>query len=235
MMGPDTFININNGQRTRIGTYAEWERHFNDQWTGIIGVRNDIVWMNTGDVQGYNAMMYGANAAAFNALDHARTDINFDGSAILRYTPNAMSSYELGLARKTRSPNFYERYAWSTNGMAMQMIGWFGDGNGYLGNIDLVPEKAHTVSFTASWHDAARRSGKCACRLTTAMCRTTSTWIAARLPAACRTSPAISPPPTTSSFCSFANHDAWLYGINIDGKLALWDGPVYGRASCAAI
>ncbi len=229
MMGPDTFININNGQRTRIGTYAEWERHFNDQWTGIIGLRNDIVWMNTGDVQGYNAMMYGANAAAFNALDHARTDINFDGSAILRYTPNAMSSYELGFARKTRSPNFYERYAWSTNAMAMQMIGWFGDGNGYLGNIDLVPEKAHTVSFTASWHDAAQKVWEV--RVSPYYSYVQDYIDVDRCALAGCLSNLASNLTTTNNFVflQFANHDAWLYGINIDGKLALWDGPVYGR------
>jgi iron complex outermembrane receptor protein len=36
--------------------------------------------------------------------------------------------------------------------MASQMIGWFGDGNGYVGDIDLKPEVAHTVSATADWH-----------------------------------------------------------------------------------
>ena len=113
--------------------------------------------MNTGNVQGYNAMMYGADAAAFNALDHAKTDVNLDGSALLRYEPDPISQFELGFARKTRSPNLYERYAWSTSAMGMNMIGWFGDGNGYVGNVDLKPEKAHTVSFTAGWHDAAQK------------------------------------------------------------------------------
>jgi len=31
-----------------------------------------------------------------------------------------------------------------------------GDGNGYVGNLDLKPEVAHTVSATADWHDANR-------------------------------------------------------------------------------
>ena len=54
-------------------------------------------------------------------LDKARAEIKatFDG--------------EFGYARKTRSPNFYERYAWSTSGMAASMISWFGDANGYVG------------------------------------------------------------------------------------------------------
>jgi hypothetical protein len=36
--------------------------------------------------------------------------------------------------------------------MAMTMTNWFGDGNGYVGNIDLKPEVAHTLSATADWH-----------------------------------------------------------------------------------
>ncbi len=48
----------------------------------------------------------------------------------------------------------YERYTWSTHGMSMRMINWAGDGNGYVGNLDLDPETAHTLSATADWHDA---------------------------------------------------------------------------------
>ena len=35
---------------------------------------------------------------------------------------------------KTRSPTLYERYAWSTTPWPTSMNGWFGDGNGYVGN-----------------------------------------------------------------------------------------------------
>ena len=38
------------------------------------------------------------------------------------------------------------------------MIGWFGDGNYYVGNVGLKPEIAHTVSGTAAWHDRARKA-----------------------------------------------------------------------------
>ena len=106
--------------------------------------------MNTGDVQGYNDMMYGMDAAAFNAQDHAKTFINFDATAVLRYNPDASSQYEFGYTRKTRAPSIYELYAWSTNPMAASMIGWFGDGNGYVGNLNLKPEIAHTVALTAT-------------------------------------------------------------------------------------
>ena len=95
--------------------------------------------------------MYAADADAFNASNRAHTDADLDATALLRYEPNAHGTYELGYARKSRAPNLYERYAWSTNMMASGMIGWFGDGNYYVGNVALKPETAHTVSGTATW------------------------------------------------------------------------------------
>ena len=41
MMGPLTFWNINNGKRNRLGTYAEWDAEWNDQWSTLLGVRNE--------------------------------------------------------------------------------------------------------------------------------------------------------------------------------------------------
>ncbi|MGJ5179662.1 TonB-dependent receptor [Bradyrhizobium oligotrophicum] len=229
MMSPNTFININGGRRDRLGSFVEWERRWDRQWTSILGLRNDMVWMNTGNVAGYNAMMYGADAAAFNAADRARTDAHFDGSALVRYEPDAISQYELGFARKTRSPNLYERYAWSTNAMAMQMIGWFGDGNGYVGNLDLKPEKAHTVSFTAGWHDAAQKlwdvkvtpyASYVKDYIDVDRCGTAS---------CLASNPANLTANTGFVYLQFANHDATLYGINVEGRLTVWDDLTYGH------
>lgn len=229
MMGPDTFQSINNGQKLRAGIYGEWERRIDDRWTAVLGVRNDVVWMNTGDVEGYNQMMYGADAALFNAQSHARTDFNVDASAILRYDANAASTYEFGLARKTRSPNFYERYAWSTNPMAMDMIGWFGDGNGYVGNLNLEPEAAHTASFTASWHDPVRNAWEL--RVSPYYSYVVNYIDADRcLLAGCLASKPNNPYVTNDFvFLQFANHDAWLYGVNIDGKMELWNDLTWGQ------
>ena len=79
---------------------------------------------------------------------------DLDVTALARYTPSANASYEFGFAHKTRSPNLYERYTWSTGGMAMFMVNMAGDGNGYVGNLDLQPEVAHTLSASFDWHDA---------------------------------------------------------------------------------
>ncbi len=231
MMGPDTFWSINNGRRTRLGTFAEWERQIDSAWTSIIGIRNDTVWMNTGPVEGYNAMMYGRDATLFNLRDRARTDVNIDGSATLRYTPDETGTYELSFARKTRSPNFYERYAWSTSSMAMNMIGWFGDGNGYVGNLDLDPESAHTVSFTATWKDPVNNGWQL--RISPYYSYVSDYIDVDR----CALAGCMSARPNNLTardsfvFLQFANHDAWLYGVNIDGQLQIWDDARFGQGT----
>jgi len=161
MMSPDTYVNINGGHRTRLGTYAEWQDQWSPRWSTLLGVRNDTVWMNTGEVQPYSttSMMSAADAAAaeaFNARSHDRTDVNFDATALARYQASDHSTIELGYAHKTRSPNLYERYAWGQGSMSSSMIGWFGDGNGYVGNLDLDPEVADTVSATLQLDGASR-------------------------------------------------------------------------------
>jgi len=156
MMAPNTFWNINNGQRDRYGVFAEWEANWTSRWMTLAGLRYENVRMDTGDVQGYNAM-YGTDANAFNSADHQKSDDNIDLTLLAKFTPSEMQTYEFGYAQKTRSPNLYERYSWSTNGMAMRMVNLVGDGNGYVGNLDLNPEIAHTISATADWHDAAQQ------------------------------------------------------------------------------
>ena len=49
----NTFWNIRNGQRYDLGTFVEWERKWDRQWTTLVGARNDTVYMDTGDVNGY--------------------------------------------------------------------------------------------------------------------------------------------------------------------------------------
>ncbi|WP_246543492.1 TonB-dependent receptor [Novosphingobium profundi] len=150
MMGPDAFVNINAAHRDRIGAYGEWQADWSDTLTTTAGLRFDRVAMDTGDVQPYGTgMMQAADvaaAAAFNAQGHRRVDGNWSGSALTRWTASDALTVELGYAHKARSPNIYERYTWGQGSMASRMIGWYGDGNGYVGNLDLKPERADTVS-----------------------------------------------------------------------------------------
>ncbi|MCR6628566.1 MAG: TonB-dependent receptor plug domain-containing protein [Magnetospirillum sp.] len=222
MMGPNNFFNIHDGQRNRIGTFAEWDARWTEKWSSQLGIRNDTVWMNTGEVQGYNGgMMYGPDAAAFNAKDRSQTDVNFDLTALLRYDHDKTASYEAGYARKTRSPNLYERYAWSTNSMASSMNTWFGDGNGYIGDVNLKPEIANTVSVAADWHDAAKKTWgfKVSPYYTYVQ-----DYIDADLVANYTGTLA------GYGLYRFANHDAELFGVDISGNRELMDDISLGRA-----
>lgn len=163
MMAPNTFQNINNGKRDRNDIYAEWDATWSSQWWTQAGLRLSQVKSDADNVQGYNPTLagmagYGAAAAIFNANDKSQTDNNVDSTLLARYNPDATQHYEFGYALKMRSPNLYERYTWAnTNTMVMNMNNWFGDGNGYVGNLNLDPEKSHTLQLTADWHDAERR------------------------------------------------------------------------------
>ena len=162
-MGPGTFWNINSGERDRYAVFGEWEAKINPQWTSLVGVRHETVKMDTGDVSGYctSGMCMGnqlVDSANFNNQDHDITDRNWDLTALARYEPGATQVYEIGVAQKTRSPNLYERYTWSTWTMAAVMNNFVGDGNGYVSNLDLKPEVARTLSLAADWHDAGKKS-----------------------------------------------------------------------------
>lgn len=172
-MSPGTFLNINNGKRDRIGLFSEVVSQWSDRLSSIFGVRYDRVTMNTDDVHGYNGYsgFIGANnndpldAAYFNALEHKKVDNNFDITAMGKYVYSKNSDIELGFSRKTRSPNMYERYSWAGSSgiytnpirMDMRMVNWFGDGNGYVGNLNLDPEVANSISATLSLHDSAEK------------------------------------------------------------------------------
>ncbi|RTL56859.1 MAG: TonB-dependent receptor [Rhodocyclaceae bacterium] len=221
MMGPNTYVNINNGKRERFALFAEWEAKFSSQWSSQLGVRSESVKTDAGNVQDYGCgMMCGADAAAasaFNARSHAKRDNNLDLTALFKYEPAQTASYEFGYARKTRSPNLYERYTWGRGEMAMAMIGWFGDGNGYVGNVDLKPEVAHTLSATLDWHDIEKKF-----------------WNVKVTPFYTRVTDFIDvddlgPGMMVPKLLQFANHDAHLYGLNLSWSLPVWESAAYGN------
>lgn len=222
MMCCNTFWNINDGRRDRLGTFAEWEAKWSSKWTTLLGARNDVVWMDAGNVQAYNTMVpaYGTDAATFNSRDHSRTDVNFDATAMTRYEVDTSTTLELAYGRKTRSPNLYERYAWSSAGMggsmAMRMIGWFGDLNGYVGNLDLDPEVANTISFTAAWRGGARKEW--GLKVTPYY-----TYVHDFIDVDTKKATA-----SNVAYLQFANHDAELYGVNVTGDAPLWSSHAIG-------
>jgi iron complex outermembrane recepter protein len=241
MMSPNTFQNINDGQRDRYDVFAEWESRWNQQWVTQLGLRNDTVKTDTGKVHGYNnmggMMGYGNPVAptsipgAFNAADRQDTDNNIDLTALARFTPDAQETFEVGYGRKTRSPNLYERYAWAYNNtMVMNMNNWYGDGNGYVGNLNLDPEVAHTLSVTGNWHDAAREGWN----FTVAPYYTRVENYIDAVP--CTEVGKTSPKRTDGFFnLSLDNQTARLYGVDVSGKMSLAKTGDYGNFNLAGV
>ncbi|MCX5616535.1 TonB-dependent receptor [Bombella sp. TMW 2.2559] len=245
MMGPGTFHSLNGAHRDHLGHFIQWNAQWTPRLSSELGMRSDVIMMNTGPVSPYQGLssisdmgmggmsmtgmggmsMDSANQAAaraFNSARRGRTDDNFDVTALLRYRASAYLNIEGGYARKTRSPNLYERYGWSRDSMTARMINWFGDGNGYVGNLNLKPEVANTASVTFRFHDADDHQWE-------AMIQPFYTYThnyinVVRIDALSR----------GFSLLQFANHNAQSYGINASGRTTLWDNTHWGTGELSA-
>ncbi len=223
-MWPGTFWNIKDGKRERRAVFAEWEGRFSSRWMSLVGARYERVKSDAGNVRGYDVTAaamgrQAADATAFNSSAHVRGDDNFDFTALVRYTPANTLDVEFGYAHKVRSPNLYERYTWSTWSMAAVMNNYAGDGNGYVGNQDLKPEKANTASATFDLH-AADRSWEFKA---TPYYTLVSDYIdAVRCPVN-GTTCTLANATTANQFVvlQLANQSARLYGFDLSGRLPL--------------
>ncbi|MCX7192745.1 MAG: TonB-dependent receptor, partial [Proteobacteria bacterium] len=217
-------------QRDRLAIFAEWEAHWSQQWLSQLGLRSESVKMNTGAVQGYNTIAYpAASYAAFNAANRQTTDNNIDITALTRYTPDERKTFEFGFAQKTRSPNLYERFAWSTNNsMATTMNNWFGDGNGYVGNLNLKPEVARTLSGSFSLHDANGQEVKFAPYYTRVQ-----NYIDA---VSCASVGLVCPAPVAGFLnLSLSNQSARLYGADISARQPIAEATGYGSFAAKGV
>ncbi len=219
-MWPGTFWNIRDGERDRVALFAEWEGDLQPQWKGLLGLRTERVRMDAGDVAGYNPAgggNQGRDANAFNQADHASTDHNLDLTALARWTVSPTQSIEFGFAHKERSPNVYEKFPWSTWQMAALMNNFVGDGNGYVGNLDLQPEKANTLSATFDWHAEDQRWAFKATPYYTRV----SDYIDAVQWNATTNLPATTLAVDKFSVLKYVNQSAKIYGLDLSGQMSL--------------
>jgi iron complex outermembrane receptor protein len=174
----------------------------------------------------------------FNSQDHKRLDNNFDLTALARFKPNPNYTFEFGYARKTRSPNLYERYLWAKrSAMSAQMNGWFGDANGYTGSLDLQPEVANTLSATASWHSTINKGWEL--KLTPYYTRVEDYIDVDRCPVIADGSSGCTAAQfaATTGFVNlqFANHAARLYGVDASGRIPLGGNVPVGDFSLSGV
>ena len=148
--------NFNDVERDVYGFFAEWNGPVATDWNLQLGGRYNRVDNDAGDVYSSMAMMDAddnPNAVMklqdrFNAADRDKSDNNFDLVAKLSHALNTSTTVIIEAGHKTRSPSYQERYLWlpleATNGLA--------DGNVYVGDINLDPEKAYEVGLGLDWY-----------------------------------------------------------------------------------
>jgi iron complex outermembrane receptor protein len=240
MMGPNDYVRINDGARNRAALFGEWEYRPDARWTLLVGVRGERVTTNAGAVQPYSAgasmdmggMDMGMStpmpdpdimaAHDINLRSRARRDTNVDATASARLRIDADSRLEFGLARKVRSPNLYERYAWGRATMSMTMTNWFGDANGYVGDPDLKPEVATTASAALDWHGPDHAWQVNVSPFYTRV----DGYIDTDVIAGFHPGMAMA---ADANLLRFANHDATLYGVNLAWQAALLQDASWGR------
>ncbi len=229
MMSPSTFWNINGGKRDRTALFGEWESRVNPAWMTMLGVRFERVTTDSGAVHGYNQATFPTvatpvlmnnqirDAANFNNSARAKTDNNWDLNTSGRYTASANNDIDFGFAHKTRSPNLYERYTWSTWQMAALMNNFVGDGNGYLGDVNLKSEKANTLSATFDWHATDREWEFKATPYYTQV----ADYIDAVQWNATTNSPVAVRAANQFTVLKYVNQSARIYGLDLSGRMPL--------------
>lgn len=237
MMGPNDYVNINNGKRERIALFAEYESQINKKLWLNSGVRVERVNTQVDEVQAYNdgmsmmdmgsmsAMSTANNAMAandFNNADRNKTDTIVDANLLANYQITLYDELQLGLARKNRAPNLYERYSWGVSNMATTMIGWYGDANGYIGNPELDVETANTISATYS-----KTAKDDTWRVSANVWYTdVNDYIDANI---VRSFNSYGLANTTRNILQFSNVDATLYGAKIDVSKSLYQSKPFGE------
>ena len=219
-MYPGTFWNIRDGQRDRSAVFAEWEGRKSAQWMTLLGARYEQVTMDAGVATGYNPAGGGnqaRDANAFNARSHKTTDNNVDLTAAASYTASDNYAIEFGFAHKTRSPNVYERFTWSTWQMAALMNNFVGDGNGYFGDLALKPEQANKLTATFDWHAADGSWGFKATPYTTQV----ADYIDAVQWNATTNLASTAAVKDKFSVLRFVNQSARIYGLDLSGHMPL--------------
>jgi len=155
--------NFNNSEVDSLAYFAEWSANVSDRLYLEAGARVANVEMSTGQVDAFPARLVDMNPAMwpmgtppravwmlrqnFNNGDRTVDDDNLDVVLKSRYQATDNLVVELGLAQKTRSPIYQERFLW----IPLEANAGIGDGNNYVGNPNLEPEIARQIELGLDW------------------------------------------------------------------------------------
>jgi iron complex outermembrane receptor protein len=143
-------VNFNNAEADHLGAFTEWEGNIKS-FEIEVGARYQRVKNDADEISIMPAVLPPAVALQdrFNASDRSKTDHNLDLVAKLAYPINDEFTLITGFARKSRAPSYIERYQW----IPLNVNAGLGDGNNYIGNVDLESEWANQFELGFDWAD----------------------------------------------------------------------------------
>lgn len=161
-------INFNDAERNIVGAFVEHKYEFSNGLETELGLRANRVSMDADEVDATPAQMMmsmpvmnmgmgGMNMMStmmmpspammlrdnFNSADRSQEDNNIDWVAKAYYPTSETTTLYTGLARKSRSASYQERYLW----LPMQATAGLADGRTYTGNLELEAEVAHELEL----------------------------------------------------------------------------------------
>jgi iron complex outermembrane receptor protein len=109
-----------------------------------------------------------------------------------------------------------------------------GDGNGYVGDLNLKPEVANTISITGDWHDRTRQSWGFKVTPYYTHVQDYIGVVQEQYDIVSSPAPGVNVHPGGAGL-RFANHAAQLYGVDVSGDYTLWNSPDYGRFALTGV
>ncbi len=155
--------NFDDSEIDKWALFVEWRGEVASRWRVASGLRYNLIHASTDPVDALPARLADrgtANAVTdgarhlrdrFNGADRTRTDRNLDAFLEIGYSLHDRLELIFGVAQKTRSPGYVERYTW----LPLEVNAGLGDGNNYVGDPELDPEISREIEAGFDWSHAA--------------------------------------------------------------------------------